>query len=69
MASAIGKQFSLNNLILLLSALQLGWLLWYFYTALGGRRNWSRTCYRSRSSCKSSSWFAKAISIRRCRRG
>ncbi len=25
-----------NNLILLFSALQLGWLLWYFYTGSGG---------------------------------
>ena len=30
------KQFSLNNLILLFSAILLGWLLWYFYTGAGG---------------------------------
>lgn len=36
MASAIGRHFSLNNLILALSAIQLGWLLWYFYTGSGG---------------------------------
>ncbi len=35
-SEAIKKQFSLNNLILALSALQLGWLLWYFYTGSGG---------------------------------
>jgi TRAP transporter 4TM/12TM fusion protein len=36
MASAIGRHVSLNNLILALSAIQLGWLLWYFYTGSGG---------------------------------
>ena len=36
MASAIGQRLSLNNFILALSALQLGWLLWYFYTGAGG---------------------------------
>ena len=35
-SEATKKQFSLNNLILALSALQLGWLLWYFYTGSGG---------------------------------
>src|SRR5262245_28529172 len=35
-SEAIKKQLSLNNLILALSALQLGWLLWYFYTGSGG---------------------------------
>ena len=35
-SEAIKKQFGLNNLILALSALQLGWLLWYFYTGSGG---------------------------------
>jgi TRAP transporter 4TM/12TM fusion protein len=33
---AIKQRFSLSNIILLLSALQLGWLLWYFYTGSGG---------------------------------
>jgi TRAP transporter 4TM/12TM fusion protein len=36
MASAVGQRLSLNNFILALSALQLGWLLWYFYTGAGG---------------------------------
>ena len=35
-SEAIKKQLGLNNLILALSALQLGWLLWYFYTGSGG---------------------------------
>ena len=35
-SEAIKKQFRLSNLILALSALQLGWLLWYFYTGSGG---------------------------------
>lgn len=30
------KQFSLDNLILFFSAVMLSWLLWYFYTGLGG---------------------------------
>jgi TRAP transporter 4TM/12TM fusion protein len=33
---AIKQRLSLSNIILLLSALQLGWLLWYFYTGSGG---------------------------------
>jgi len=35
-SEALKKQFSLNNVILALSALQLSWLLWYFYTGSGG---------------------------------
>ena len=36
MTGALKKQLGLNNLILLLSTIQLGWLLWYFYTGSGG---------------------------------
>lgn len=36
MTSTIGRRLNLNNLILALSAIQLGWLLWYFYTGAGG---------------------------------
>ena len=33
---AIKKQFSLSNLIFAFALLQFGWLIWYYYTGLGG---------------------------------
>ncbi len=35
-AAVIKKQLSLSNLILAFALLQFGWLIWYYYTGLGG---------------------------------
>ncbi len=32
----VKKQFSLSNLIFVFAVIQFGWLVWYFYTGLGG---------------------------------
>jgi TRAP transporter 4TM/12TM fusion protein len=36
MLDRVRAQFSLRNLIFVLAVVQLGWLLWYYYTGLGG---------------------------------
>ena len=36
MSDTIKKLFSLNNAIFLFALLQFGWLVWYYYTGLGG---------------------------------
>ena len=68
MASDIGKRLSLNHLILALSAIQLGWLLWYFYTGSGGPQELVAHLLPITIVLQFCSWSGWAISIPSCRR-